>query len=689
MQINNDVRISRSVFTLEDYNSKYGISGTKKRSSAVCMKQKCTLKHAVQLAYSYFPIFNVTRKYKLKEYLIHDILAGLTVSFIHFPQGLACGVLASLQPVHGIYTTFFPVLFYMIFGTSPYISFGPTANIAILTQSVVEREARSFIANFKYTGNYSLNLTQTGPSDVEILQVKVSSAAACSVLCGLLQGVLGFFRLGFLTTYLSSSFIGGFTTAVAIHVVSSQVPKLFGITTTKYFGTGRFLLTYIDFFRKLEGFKKAELVISLVCIAILLTVKVGINEKFKDKMKVPIPIDFILVISATLVSFLADFEENYEVVTIGPIPDGFTAPTIPAFVNVANLISDASLIAAVSLTMTITMAKLTAKKHNMKVEESQEIFAYGVSNILSGLFGCIPAANASSRTGVLSSLGARTTLNGLTTVAVFLILILFVGKFFVHLPVAVVASIIIISCKDMVLQYRDLLKIWKINKYDFTIWITTNICAIMLDLYYGLIIGLLCSFMIVIVQSQMESGYLIYMASPEYITYRLDNCKAHEVDGQIRIFRHPTNLYFATAEKFKRQLYKSIFDPELYKRKGKLNKEKIVSINPALEVDEERAQEENTSTATKDSDKPSYAIIDCCMISYIDLTGANILLEVIQQYTKFDITVYLTGINDFPLHVLTNFGLFNTFPKSNVFFEVFDAVTFVKNRLAQVTNSES
>ena len=686
--MNGSVRVSRPVYTIDDYIKKYGSPEKKKRTFSGYMTQKCTLKRIAKLLCSYLPVIKVVRKYKVKEYIISDILAGLTVSFIHLPQGLAFGILASLQPIYGLYTTFFPVLFYTLFGTSPYISYGPTANMAILTRTVVEREANSFIANYKYSGNGSYNVTDIGPSEEQILQVKVGAAAACSVLSGLFLATLGFFKLGFLTSYLSTSFIGGFTTAAAVFVASSQVPKLFGIKTNSYSGAGGLVFTYIDLFRKLGGTRIPELVISIVCITLLLSVKVGINEKYKSKLKFPIPIDFILAVVATMISYFAKFEYNFDVVTVGPIPSGFNAPTLPNLVNAADFISDAIVIAVVSLAMTITFAKLTAKKHGVKIDESQELFAYGASNVLSGFFGCFPSANASPRTGVLSSLGAKTTLNGLVTVSVFLLIVLVVGKLFVYLPASVLASMIIVSTKDLVLQYRNLPKIWKINKYDFTIWIVTNISATLLDLYYGLIIGLLCSFVSVVVQNQVESGYLINVSSTEDILYKLDGQGINEIDGRIKIFRFPVNLYFATAEQFKKEIYKIAFNPEIYVKRKK--KEKVVlqvqngSIIHAFEIDHSKELKGSTVKMKSDIYKPDYIIIDCSMMSYIDMAGANMLQEVIQQYSKFDVVVYLTGVQECSLNVLTSAGFFDAFPRSYVLLDVFDAIAVAKSHLSYV-----
>ena len=114
---------------------------------------------------------------------------------MHLPQGMTIGLLASLRPIYGLYSTFLPVLFYVIFGTSPYISFGTNAVMALLTQTVVERKADAFIAGYPIVGNSSTNQTSRGPSDAEILHVKVGTAMACSFLLGVLLVIMGILKV--------------------------------------------------------------------------------------------------------------------------------------------------------------------------------------------------------------------------------------------------------------------------------------------------------------------------------------------------------------------------------------------------------------------------------------------------------------------------------------------------------------
>ncbi|KAK7099205.1 hypothetical protein V1264_003385 [Littorina saxatilis] len=137
-------------------------------SSTACdvIKRTCQVspKCVGRQALNYFPVAKTLRGYKWRQWVFADITSGLSVAFLHMPQGLGFGLLASLKPVHGLYTTFFPILVYLLFGTSPHVSMGTSAVIALLTAGLVERETEHFVS--------ALGVNET-LSEEELLEYKV------------------------------------------------------------------------------------------------------------------------------------------------------------------------------------------------------------------------------------------------------------------------------------------------------------------------------------------------------------------------------------------------------------------------------------------------------------------------------------------------------------------------------------
>ncbi|XP_045213598.2 sulfate transporter-like isoform X2 [Mercenaria mercenaria] len=670
------ITLKRQLYTLETFAEKYKDEGTKSSVFENIKKSmRCSKRKAGKILGSYLPIIGFIRSYKLKQYILGDVLSGFTVSFMHLPQAMGFGILASLRPIHGLYSTFFPVLVYLLFGTSPYISFGTNAVMALLTQTVVEREADSFIASFA-------NTNASRPTEDEIMDVKIGASMACCVLVGIFLTGMGLLKLGIITTYLSVSFVGGFTTAAAFHIASSQVPKIFGIKVKTFAGAGKLVLMYIDLFSKITQTKFAEIIIAVICIIVLLLVKICVNERYNTKMKMPIPIDLIVVVIGTIVSHFAKFVDVFGVKIVGEIPSGFTMPALPNFDHASSFVSDAFVMAILSLAMSISMAKLCANKHGLPIDDNQELIAYGASNFVSGFFCCFPSATAPPRTMILSSLGARTTLNAIATSVFFLLVILVIGQLFVSLPLSVLAAMIIVSMKDLLLQYRNLPKIWNVNKYDFIIWVVTNSVSILGDLNYGIIAGVGISIFLTVVQDQLSTGHLIGLSKAEDIALRYtDGKNMREIEG-VKIFKIPTNLYFATAERMKFQIFRQILHPKKYLKKFR----KLETM--AKIVDEETVDVKN-NISIENVGNPSFArlyvklkslVLDCSMVNYIDMAGIAALQQIIKEYKTVQVDVYFVAITDNVCATLEAGEFFKTFPKSSVFVDVFDAISMINSQ---------
>ncbi|ESO97396.1 hypothetical protein LOTGIDRAFT_114864, partial [Lottia gigantea] len=329
--------------------------------------------------FSFIPILHAIRTYNRRAAL-NDFLAGISVAFVHLPQGLGFGLLGSLKPIHGIYSTFYPVLLYLVFGTSPHVSLGTNAVLAVLTASVVEREAKLWV---------DLN-NHTVISDEEILQYKVGISMMLTFFAGAILLLIGLLRLGFLTNYLAVSFIGGFTTVSAIHITTSEIGKMLNIEVKAYSGTGKIIKTFIEIFSNIKKTNIADLIISIVSIVILLTVKIFVNEKYKARLKIPIPIDLIVVVLSTIISYVSNFKDVYGVAIVGDIPTGMPPPILPNFESTPRVAKDSFVVAILIFALTISMAKLMAKLNNYELNNNQELVAYGMSNLFSSFFQCFP-----------------------------------------------------------------------------------------------------------------------------------------------------------------------------------------------------------------------------------------------------------------------------------------------------------
>ncbi|XP_076450509.1 prestin-like [Babylonia areolata] len=673
----------------------------------------------------YFPFVRFLRMYQWRKWVVSDVIGGLSVGFIHLPQGLGFGLLASLSPVYGLYTTFFPILVYLLFGTSPHISMGTNALIALLTANLVTREADSFRS--------ALGTNATWSSEEE-LQYKVGIAAASCFLGGVILLAMGLLRLGFITNFLSKSFIGGFTFSVAIHITTSQIVKMLNVQIKGHSGYGKLVLTCIDIFKNITDANPADIIVGLICMAILLAVKIGINERYRHKLKIPVPIELLVVIVSTLISHFAELHDKFGLGIVGDVPAGLPAPTLPDMGSLSRVATDAFVTAILIFALTISLGKLTAKLHDITIDDNQEMVAYGLCLLVGGFFQNFPSCTGPPRTMMLSSMGSKSTFNGVTSAMFILLVLLVAGQLFVSLPIAMLAAMIIVAMKDLLLQIRNLKSLWNVNKADFFIWAVTAAVTIFGDLDLGLLVGVVFSMVTVMAIGQLARGRLLGKAASEDLVLSLSRKGVCPVPG-VKIFRFESALYFATQERFRSQLYRLVFNPsslphsadtdtvvlppasppdehslpqhsdgtldtgcchggrklandtpaalrnekeEVKEKEGIKDKEKVKDKEGVKEK-----EEVNDKEGVKDAEEagpctPQHVIVDCSAMTYIDVAGVDMLTLVVTQFSRVGVDVMLTDVPGPTLGTLQRAGFLEKAGKDKVFFSVMDALQRVQ-----------
>ncbi|XP_052779126.1 sulfate transporter-like, partial [Mya arenaria] len=354
-----------------------------------------------------------------------DLMSGVSVACLHFPQGLAYGLLASLTPVQGLYTCFFPVLFYSVFGSCQHMAFGTDSVIALVTAEVVETQVKAKFGDMAAKGSLSGN--QTVLTKHELMAYKVQIAATCTFVCGGILLIMGILRMGFITRFQSKSFIGGFTTAAAFHIFSSQVPKALGIEVPLVKGIGKVMVLYKLVFERVHLANVASVIIVVICTAFIVFLKDFVNTKYKAKLKVPIPADLLAIIIATVISKLCSLYK-FNVEMVGEIPTGVPQPVLPDLSMLGTILPGCIEMSLLIFFLSIAMVKVCSERHEYEVNDNQELLGYGMTNIACGFFPCYPANTSPPRNMILSSMGANTTLNGLFTSGVLLLVLFVLGE---------------------------------------------------------------------------------------------------------------------------------------------------------------------------------------------------------------------------------------------------------------------
>ncbi|XP_021113649.1 solute carrier family 26 member 6 isoform X2 [Heterocephalus glaber] len=493
---------------------------------------QCSHSRAHGYLLKYLPVLGWLPHYRVREWLLGDLLSGLSVAIMQLPQGLAYALLAGLPPVFGLYSSFYPVFVYFLFGTSRHISVGTFAIMSVMVGSVTE--------SITQDEDFQQNTNST-------VSARVQLASTLSVLVGLFQVALGLVHFGFVVNYLSEPLVRSYTTAASVQVFVSQLKYVFGLQLSSRSGPLSLIYTFLEVCWNLPKSVVGTVVTAVVAGVALVMVKI-LNDKLHRHLPLPIPGELLTLIAATGISYGVNLRNRFEVDTVGTIPTGLIAPMIPNPQLFGKLVGHAFAIAVVGFAIAISLGKIFALRHGYRVDSNQELVALGLSNFVGGFFQCFPVSCSMSRSLVQETTGGNTQVAGAVSSLFILLIILKLGELFRELPKAVLAAIIIVNLKGMLKQFTDICTLWKANRVDLLIWVVTFVATILLNLDLGLAVAIGFSLLLVVVRTQMPR-YSVLGQVPDTDIYRdvAEYSEAKEIPG-VKVFRSSATLYFANAE---------------------------------------------------------------------------------------------------------------------------------------------
>ncbi|XP_069811271.1 sulfate transporter-like [Dendropsophus ebraccatus] len=642
-----------------------------------------------------FPVLTWLPRYKVKEYLLGDVVSGLIVGIVTIPQAIAYSLLASQDPIYGLYTNFFCCIIYFLMATSRHNCVGTFGVLCLMVGESVNKQLRA--AGFPEEGDItnstlSINGTVYGRGSYAIMV-----ATSLTFMAGIYQILMGLFGLGFITMYLSEPLLSGFVTGSSLTIVTSQIKYLLGLKIPRRDGAGSLVMTWIDVFSNLNSTNMCDLLTSAVAIAVMLPIK-QLNDKYKSKLIVPFPVELFVIIVATLVSHYCDFNDKYKSSICGTIPTGFMPPRSPEWGLIPRIATDAIPIAVIGFAMTVSLAEIFAKKHGYTISTNQEMIAIGMCNMIPAFFYSFASCAALAKTLLKESTGANTQLNGIVTSIVLLLVLLAIAPLFYSLQTCILGVITIISLKGAIIKFGDTPKMWKISRIDTVVWWVSMLASALISTEIGLLVGVCFSMLCVIFRTQRPRATLLGQVSGTEI-YE-DQFKYKELDNvpNIKIYRFDGSLYYANKDYFKSTLF------------GK------TGVNPSIVLALRRKakkEEESTNGQTKyyffsklnviktvckphKSIKPYVPeinmhslIIDCGAMQFVDSVGLSVLKEVRNDYEEIGVWVFLVNCNPSVRRLLHNGDFFsgaNNSAGGQVFHSVHDAVTFAENKFRKETS---
>ncbi|HXV44917.1 MAG TPA: solute carrier family 26 protein [Anaerolineae bacterium] len=460
--------------------------------------------------------------------LVGDLMAGIIVTIMLVPQGMAYALLAGLPPQVGLYASIVPLIIYGLLGTSRTLAVGPVAIVSLLVISGVSPLA--------------------DPGSAQYIQLVLTLA----LLVGLIQAVMGLVRLGFLVNFLSHPVLSGFTSAAAIVIGVSQIKHLLGVSIPQTEQLYE-LLFYIA--QRLGESNPVTLGIGLGSMAILLYFKYGLGGQLKrwglpERLVVPLTrsAPLVVVLLGTGLVWVLSLDTQANVKIVAEVPAGLPGLTLPTFeLHLWQLLLPTALaISFVGYMESISVAKSLASKRRQKVDANQELIALGAANLGATLTGGYPVTGGFSRSVVNFTSGANTGLASLITAALIALTVIFLTPLFYYLPQAVLAAIIIVAVVGLI-DVATLKHVWHYNKADAASLIVTFLAVLALGVEAGIGVGVVVTILLFLWRTSRPHVAVVGRLGQSE-TYR--NILRHPVKTcpQVVAMRVDESLYFANTK---------------------------------------------------------------------------------------------------------------------------------------------
>ncbi|XP_068573200.1 solute carrier family 26 member 3 isoform X2 [Cebidichthys violaceus] len=620
----------------------------------------CDSKRVKNAALSLLPVIGWMRIYRVREWLLGDVVSGISTGLVAIMQGLAFSLLASLPPSYGLYTAFFPMLIYFFLGTSRHISVGSFPVLSLMVGAVVTRLVPEDGPPANITGFEGLTQDQQ----------RVLVASSVTFLMGIFQLAMGVLQVGFIVVYLSDTLVSGFTTAAAIHILVSQLKFVLGLTVPGISGP----LSVIYIFVQITSTNICDLVMSILIMAMVFIVK-ELNDIYKAKLPVPIPIEVVMTVIACGVSYGFNFETRYDVDVVGKMVSGYESPIAPNMEVLQESAVEAFPVAIVGFAVAFSVAKVYSIKHDYTIDGNQELIAFGVSNIFGASFRSFAASTALSRTAVQESSGGKTQIAGLISAMMAMIVTVALGFLLEPLPTSVLGALVIVNLKGMLMQFREIPYLWRRDKPDCVVWMGTCLGATLLGLDLGLAVGLGVELLTVVFRTQFpRCSVLANIPGTDLYKDRKDYMHIFEPKG-VKIFRMPSPIFFANIEFFRDKLVDAVgFNPLRVLRKRNKALRKIKKLLKKEDDVTERGLRDvfcQTTDGTDEAlDRPSdlkdlpfrmdwrgelpgdvtvprvdlhSLILDFSAVSFLDISALKGLKTALKEFIHVDVDVYIVS----------------------------------------------
>jgi SulP family sulfate permease len=540
-----------------------------------------------------------------------EISAGVTLAALIIPLNIGFTQVAGLPPVFGLYAGIIPLVVFALFTSSRHVVGSPDAPISAILGAM--------LIAFAPIGD----------------PLRAQYALALSLMCGLLFFVFWFFRLAFLSNFLSRAVLAGFITGLGIEVLTNQVRRILGAAhgelsglaaianqfkdsmATSVDSTGYF----VEFIALFESIPHAN--VYSVAVGLGAFVIVRLMKKYAPKA--PAALIALVLMTGAVALFGLD---QKGVKVLGSLPSGLPSLTIPniPLADYLRLLPGAMAVVGITLCEALLLVRSTSRKNNTKADGNQVLFAYGMTSIASGFTGSLISGPSASRTAAMGAAGSRTQLSSLVAAAVVALVMVFFTDQLAYLPTAALAGVVASAVLNLI-EVGELRELWQMRRSEF--WIAA-VCLLSV-LVFGPLQAVIIAFLLAtidLLRRASRPGTWVLREAPDgshFVPEDADH--APDTSGLI-IYRFGAPLYFANA---------GLFEEEV---------EKMV---------------------TQAASPVKWFVLDAEAMVDIDTTGEETLHQVLTMLKKRGVTFGLSRANQTTSDLLARYHLLDMIGKDRVY----------------------
>ena len=541
-------------------------------------------------AFEFKPKLSLALKNYSKELFMADLMAGIIVGIVALPLAIAFGIASGVSPEKGIITAIIAGFIISMMGGSKVQIGGPTGAFIVIVYGIIQ-------------------------------QYGEAGLIVATLMAGVLLILLGVFKLGAIIKFIPYPIIVGFTSGIAVTIFTTQIADIFGLSFGGEKLPGDFIGKWIMYFNHFDTINWWNTIISIASIIII-----AMTPKFSKK----IPGSLIAIIAITLLVYV--LKTYVGVDSIDTIGDRFSikaqlpgaeVPTLnweamkgllPAAITIAVLGAIESLLSA-------TVADgVIGDKH----DSNTELIAQGTANIITPLFGGIPATGAIARTMTNINNGGKTPVAGLIHAVVLFLILLFLMPLAQYIPMACLAGVLVVVSYNMS-EWRTFRALLRNPKSDITVLLITFFLTVIFDLTVAIEVGLVIACLLFMrrVAETTEISVITDEINPNQELDTAVNEESLMVPKGVEVYEINGPYFFGIANKFEEQMVQL-------------------------------------------GDRPKVRIIRMRKVPFIDSTGIHNLTNLCKMSKKERVTIVLSGVNEKVHHVLEKSGFYELLGEENI-----------------------